>query len=134
MKIEGETSKEYLESIKKYMAENPETRDLFANAQKPEHAIKRTNTVTNATVLSLRSDLATYLSDFTSSCAARAWEFSDIDRRAFRVMIKTLCTVHIIDHVTFAVLVRIIDLARSYAPECGLSFIDADKLLRMYFF
>lgn len=134
MKIEGETSKEYLESIKKYMAENPETRDMFANAQKPEHAIKHTNVERDAMVLSLRSDLAQYLSDFTISIASREWEVAESSRQGFRGMIKALGRVGILDPVTFAALVRILELARSYGPTCGLSFIDADKLLRMYFF
>lgn len=134
MKIEGETSKEYLESIKKYMAENPETRDLFARAQKPEHAIPRTNVVSNDVVFSLRSDLAQYLSDFTISIASREWEVAESSRQGFRGMINALGRVGILDPVTFAALVRILELARSYGPKCGLSFIDADKLLRMYFF
>lgn len=138
MKIQGKTSKEYLESIKAYIAEHDQINcvSVKAQAENPESSTLR-NIRTKCpgdTLRGIQEDLAEALANYATWQGAGNYDLADEERAKFFAIIKTLGRCDILPSCNYYMLVAIRNLVQSFPPECGVTYDDAMKLIKEYVF
>ena len=132
--LEGKTSKEYIESLKAYLADHDTTHRASVKAQDPANAIRKTGNITSETIRHIQEDLALYFANFATEYGARQYEVGMVDLAMFQVKVKTLCQCGVLSIYNNAILVSIFQLVRSCPPTCPIDLPDAMELIRTYVF
>ena len=138
MKIQGKTSKEYLESIKAYIAEHDQINcvSVKAQAENPESSTLR-NIRTKCpgdTLRGIQEDLAEALANCATWQGAGNYDLAEEERAKFFAIIKTLGRCDILPSCNYYMLVAIRNLVQSFPPQCGVTYQDALDLIRQYVF
>lgn len=134
MKIEGKTSKEYLESLKAYIDEPGELAKLSRRAQTPEFAVKRNEVLTDKQVSEIQNELAFSLANFGNGLAAENEVQADAERISFYTQVRTMRQCGVLHLTTYCVLISIKNAVNSFPPQEAFYPSDALKLIKRYVF
>lgn len=133
-KIEGKTSKEYLESLKAYIDEPGDLANFSRSAQKPEYAVKRNESMTDKQVEAIQRELASSLARFGNGLAADDLIEAYSGHEAFHAQVRTMRQCGVLLDTPYVVLVCIKNAVHLFPPQTCFYPEDALELIKRYVF